>query len=446
MIIIVNLISKVTWIFLAMLCLASCSNEDPSNGKRAELKLSLKQSTGANGLGTDPVINSVRIMVFDDKGYIDTNKKYKLSDGNPFKVPARLGRDRSVVVVANETEDMNLSSILKRTELEEVMQPECKDTSKDKLTSDLSKVLVGELTPLNIDESSSGREQEVVLRRAYAKLTIRIAKQNKTDKIELLSLKLCNMSSKTPLFDGNLTRSNQLYDVEKNLNNKVVPLLPAGGFGSETDDVVIKDYYVYEQLGNSGVLDKQPTLKVKALFNGAETSYSSVISFDVIGSQIKRNNSCAINAKITKIGKFDGMTLETEIEPWTEETIDKEFAMAYLKECEYFDPDDELWYNFDPEHRYQVNPNLPAKFKLKIHSDIPDLEWRANLSNGLNFSVTPSTGKVNELVEIEVKSSIPNVRIPVDFELTFVINRKFVVASHEESKKRATIKLRQSPR
>lgn len=217
---------------------------------------------------------------------------------------------------------------------------------------------------------------------------------------------------------------------------------------SSDDPTVVRDYYIYEQVGNTTTESPQPMLIVKALYNGVETVYKKVISFDQgkTGSQIKRNHNCTISATIKKMGEFDGMIVETEIEPWTQEDIEKVYDISYLKECKYVDPDDGSLHDFDPNHHYQVNPNLPAKFRLTIHSDIPGLEWRANLSNGLNFSVTPSTGKVNEPVEIVVNSSMPNVRIPVDFELTFVINRKFVVASHEESKKRATIKLRQSPR
>lgn len=429
------------------LSVVSCESEQSSLLDKGDVMISLRADASSFSSKVsswkDPSVKKLRIMVFDSNGYIDTNKLFGPSDSNPFKVSTRFGSNKTIVVVGNETDQMSLNTILNLTQLKEVMLGKYEDRSTTLSDNNLPKVIIGEA---KVDVTEEVKNVEIKLKRAYAKLTLKIAKSdtNSTDVIILQSVKLCNMSSNAPLFEKEEGKSTKLYDVTKDLKKKEVVVPEAN---SSDDPTVVRDYYIYEQVGNTTTESRQPMLIVKALYNGVETVYKKVISFDQgkTGSQIKRNHNCTISATIKKMGEFDSMTLETEIVPWTEETIDKEFAMAYLEECKYFDPDDGSWHDFDPEHHYQVNPNLPAKFKLTIHSDIPDLQWRANLSNGLNFSVTPSTGKVNEMVEIEVKSSIPNVRIPVEFGLSFAINKKYVVASQGSTEK-ATIKLIQSPR
>lgn len=127
------------------LSVLSCESEQSSLLDKGDVMISLRADASSSSSNVsswnDPGVDKLRIMVFDSNGYIDTNKLFAPADGNPFKVSTRLGHDKTIVVVGNETDQMSLNTILKLTQLKEVMLGEYKDGDKSLSNNNLPKVI-----------------------------------------------------------------------------------------------------------------------------------------------------------------------------------------------------------------------------------------------------------------------------------------------------------------
>lgn len=324
-------------LMMLLLSLPGCVFDDfpednePENGY---LLLSLNSERGGTRsslFSGDAEVNKARVIVFDNNDDVEHNQLYTANTDldNPIRIQLTTGT-KTVYVVANETSTVMtnaLTGVTSAAGLEAVMA--------DEITAGLSAplVMMGKKT---VSLLTPGLTQEAVtLIRAAAKINIKLKKET-SDDVEISKISLLSNTGKTPLWEGGATVAAQTYW------NHVV---------STSQTLTASDWhaltlYVYENLGNSSTSKTNATqLELEGTFNGMPTTYRVYVNENVAAGvnpgdpissvtnpndhlyNIKRNFEYNLYGTIKGLGQFDGITIITSMEDWTD--INKTAFVGY---------------------------------------------------------------------------------------------------------------------
>ena len=183
-------------LLLAILLLPGCTNEEligrsgnMRDGELAQVNLRIDGAAMSDGLKSrskasaeEAEIANLRVLIFDDRGAIVTNKKYSSDPGKSLRIETYSGSKRKFCIVANISKDeidRRLNDIASYGELEKVMA-----TSAELglgLNTPLPLVMTAIKEDVDIYPGTSTITEVVKLRFLVAKLTLRVVDATPAD-------------------------------------------------------------------------------------------------------------------------------------------------------------------------------------------------------------------------------------------------------------------------
>lgn len=361
---------------IALFSACSKPKEEPKS-ETALLSLSLNGITTRAGalFADESLISRVRIYVFNGE-YIDAMKLYNANDEafkNPFSITTSTG-SKQVYVVANEPDDMSatLASVKTLTELKAVVTPK-----KETLLSAPLMMTGNSPTIVQKSTGSSRTQVTVSLVRLATKISLKVIKgaqaESENIPITIKSVKVYNIPSQSSLLpDKEITPASYFQStktVEKTLTTAGVEVW------SSTDPL-----YLYEnRKSNVSNKDVATYLEIEALYNNVTTTYIAYVNgtdkIKTLPFNTQRNYHYKLTATINGIGKFDGLTLNTEVLPWKVLPSTWKFNWIY-----------EIYpYKEMGAHTFTLNePSDYVDLDFRLENPV-DATWKAHLSNPLDF-------------------------------------------------------------
>lgn len=374
--------------------ISSCSEDAAlvgNEGERAGIKVVLAKMNPHSNLGElagEEEIRSVRMLVFNENGFIDRQKLFLGSElKNPFRMEVQEGKNKSVVIIANENlrEKEELEKVVTKKELHAIRL----SSRNSGLTAPF--VMTGEV---NVNVARGGANfAQIELKRAVAKLTFTLKKQlvNENDRVIVREVKFQRVNRSSSLLpDG--SRKDDFRTVSYDCS----------GMGEEESLEVIpmeKPLYIYENRGGrADTTGRAMKVEVSALYNGIPTTYTAYIN-DESAEQgesaysVERNRHYHIDAVITRMGKSNVLLLQTTVEPWHNEKLEAEFSRPVFTKIN-IDRHSLDWANI-----YNVSAQRPLEVSVSIRG-LANNEWTATLTNGLDFEIEGQTsGKADGVSE-----------------------------------------------
>lgn len=328
-------------IMLLMLSLPSCNfiydNYPEEEAEKAYILLSIDGVKGTTRAGdlfaNDSIITKLRVIVYNgttqEKNVLFTSGQNDFD--NPFRIELSTGT-KNVYVIANEGTSA-LATSLANTSLTEVgLKALMADDTGTALISPF--VMTGEI--LNTTLVAGLQQKPVTLKRVAAKINLKF-KKDTSDIVEITKVSLISNTGKSTLWEGATLVGTQSYWTHAVANGMTLT-------SSLQDYLTV---YVYENLGNSASNKSGATrLEVEALYNGLPTTYRVYVNEDVsvanptpgnpVESEttpkdhfynIKRNYEYQITGTIKGMGEFNGLTIFTEVQPWT--GVNKTYFVGY---------------------------------------------------------------------------------------------------------------------
>lgn len=397
--------SMIALLMLLFVSISSCTSETAPEGRSDGIiliSLNNAQTKAGNLFVNEDLIEKVRILVFIN-GNIEKNEVFTSGDNNfnnSFQVEVITGK-KEVYVIANETAGLtpSLAVVSSITQLKGLLV----GTINSPLSLPL--LMIANIPSATVAAGQTNL-QEISIKRIAAKIQLEFRKQT-TDDVRIQKVTLLNNTGKSSLVENGVTisRSDQSYwsfisstgDWVLNENAVQIP-------GSET-------IYVYENL-TGGEKASATQLEVEASYNGVDTKYRVYVNENVSTStnagnpsssetspndhlySIKRNHAYVLTGTITKMGEFDGLSLETNVLPWEK-----------LSSSLLFD-----WhFEISPEptstdHSYVIDSSNEISFTFKL-TNPPGASWTANLTNESDFDITSiRNGEINQEVTIIVQA------------------------------------------
>ena len=328
-------------IMLLMLSLPSCNfiydNYPEEEAEKAYILLSIDGVKGTTRAGdlfaNDSIITKLRVIVYNgiiqEKNVLFTSGQADFD--NPFRIELSTGT-KNVYVIANEGVGA-LSTSLASTSLTEAgLLALMADDSGAALSSPF--VMTGKI--LNTPLVQGLQQRPVTLTRVAAKINLKF-KKDTDNSVEITKVSLVNNAGKSTLWEGAALVGSQSYWSHAVANGMTLT-------SSFQDYLTV---YVYENVGNSSSNKSGATrLEVEALYNGLPTTYRVYVNEDVsvanptpgnpVESEttpkdhfynIKRNYEYQITGTIKGMGEFNGLTIFTEVQPWT--GVNKTYFVGY---------------------------------------------------------------------------------------------------------------------
>lgn len=429
---------------LIALFMSSCSKPDREpNISRAELGVSFR-NVSSEGIITpkssdDPAITKLRILVFAGNA-IDVNKVF--ANSNQFRVSARVGSNRKVFIIANESSSLTekLDRVIFVSDLQKIMQPISSD-------GQISKMFVAEKDGVEVlDDGSSSISME--LRRAYAKITLHAQKSNKIgqDEIQVTGVSLSRNNTESTLLES--THKGTLNDLSYTIDNPIT--LQAGNELSIIPEE--RPLYVYENIF-SQVQDstgRAPYITLHATYNGIKMKYHANINDvhstgDGAGSfRIERNHHYKLSATIESMGNYKGMILKTNVLPWTVEDVVVEIPIPHIKSIKG-GKDHQSLKPMKSSTEYVVQVGRPFYIEVAIEG-ASDMDWRPTITDRGNFDIvyldehfqrqdnkTAFKADGKDVGRFKIRALSPHADRDRKFKLYFTVEDQIVVEDQESS-------------
>ncbi|MDD2245701.1 MAG: fimbrial protein [Proteiniphilum sp.] len=318
---------KIFTLLLAVgLTVTACDNNElfQEKAEPAVITLSLNnvQTRGGNLFADGNLITKVRIYVFNGN-YLDAKQVYTSGTNefkNPFTIKTTTG-PKTVYVVANEPADMTatLEGVTTLSQLKNVVTF---PVNPGTLNKPLSMVGSENAEVIPVVEPNDPTVVKVKLTRLVARINLKLKKGNTPYDIILKSVRLIRGPEKSALIEGQ-TVTEQTYG-NYTYTGQGEYALTTAGVDAWTGATPM---YVYENPGSAADSVLRATyLIIDARYNGIDTRYKAYVNDKTATFSngnatdhpysIKRNHMYNIEATITNIGEFNGVTLSTYVMPW----------------------------------------------------------------------------------------------------------------------------------
>lgn len=394
---------KYTYSFLAILLLlipgilSSCLKDELTQTEERGLIIMSLDGVTTRAAGDtinsgDAVITKVRVFVFVGQ-MLEVNKVFTVGDStfiNPFVLNVKTG-PKTVYVVANERSGMttDLNNVTTQQQLKNIVTPQT-DPGSLPFATPLTMVGSKEVVVMPTVDPDNPTEVTVALTRLMARVNLRLIKGDTPADIIIKSVRLLRGTTKSALIEGQPVPG-QVYG-----NNIYTG---AGEYELTTSGVDAwtgaTPMYLYENPGS--VLDtanRATYLVIEARYNGVNTRYQAYVNDSTATSTsagynphpyaIKRNHMYNIEATISNIGEFDGLTLSTFVMPWNK----LESALTYDRIYETsLDPQPTL----ENKNYYVTQKTDSITFTFTITNPY-GAAWTPQFTNPDYFDVTVTPG------------------------------------------------------
>jgi len=364
-------------------------------GEPAVISLSLSniQTRGGNLFSDESVITKVRVYVFNGN-YVDATRVYTSGMdefNNPFRITTTTGT-KTVYVVANERSGMttDLNNVTTLQQLQNIVTPPT-DPGALPLNTPLTMVGAKDVVVMPTVDPDNPTEVTVSLTRLMARINLRLIKGDTPADIIIKSVRLIRGTTKSALIEGQPVPG-QAYG-DKIYTGAGEYELTTSGVDAWTGATPM---YLYENPGSAlDSLNRATYLVIEARYNGVNTRYRAYVNDNTATSTdpgfiahpyaIKRNHLYNIEATISNIGEFDGLTLTTFVMPWNK----LESALTYDRIYETsLDPQPTV----DNKNYYVTQKTDAVTFTFTITNPY-GAAWTTQFTNPdyFNATVTPGT-------------------------------------------------------
>lgn len=393
---------------LLIVCMSfGCIKEDETSdcpNRYVTLELSVSELQGAmraegTEIGTpeESSLTVLRVMEFAPDGKWEATKivddadflKSVLRHDASIVMKVNPGRNKTVVVVANENADLKnkLDRVRKLNDL-----PGIVFTGEQHGNAI---VMVGQ----------SGHDAEygvvayvgVALTRVFSKISLYMAKADKVkDKnIVVTSVRLKGISSSTNLIRPVSFPSVLDNPTEKVFSNITSPITINGRIDGPAQKTYTElgTIYIFETLLDRGVTGFFPLLEIEGTIDGLPTTFRGAVGTD--DHYFSRNTHYILHASARDFGEINNLLITAKVMPWNY----IEYSENY-EELVFVTSENNKDFAMGDDAIHEASYENPLKFFVRVKG-YPGTEWKATMDNGFDFEfIGPSWGRADGIQEV----------------------------------------------